>query len=169
MSTERVLVHESLMPALEQELLLQWSEVADKPFDVVRRGSVNEVSAMIDDAVKTVRSYFRFRHDHWHIGMSRNADPRSRGRIDSPLSRHLPHHLESPERASSPTHLHRAPSGPPRPSPLHSHSHPTPTPPTSSPSSTACPRDFPPRYSAAQTLLSLLHKRSRADRYISMG
>jgi acyl-CoA reductase-like NAD-dependent aldehyde dehydrogenase len=55
MSTERVLVHASVMPQMEAALLGQWREVADKPFDVVRAESVKEVQDMVSEAVTKVR------------------------------------------------------------------------------------------------------------------
>jgi hypothetical protein len=50
MSTERVLVHESLMNGIQKELKRQWSQVKDKEFDLVRPGSVDDVKGMISDA-----------------------------------------------------------------------------------------------------------------------
>jgi benzaldehyde dehydrogenase (NAD) len=54
MSTERVLVHGSIMPALEAELLSQWSEVKDKSFDVVRADSIREVEGLVQEAIDQV-------------------------------------------------------------------------------------------------------------------
>ncbi|KAI9633985.1 aldehyde dehydrogenase domain-containing protein [Dioszegia hungarica] len=51
MSTERVLVQESIMPALEAELLSQWGEVKDKSFDVVRADSIREVEGLVQEAI----------------------------------------------------------------------------------------------------------------------
>jgi len=54
MSTERVIVHESLATELEAALKEAVQTVKDREFDLIRPSAVDELKAVVDEAIQSV-------------------------------------------------------------------------------------------------------------------
>jgi hypothetical protein len=54
MSTERVIVHESLAEGLEVELKQAVQTIKDRKFDLIRPSAVDELKTVVDEAVRSV-------------------------------------------------------------------------------------------------------------------
>ena len=57
MSTERVIVHESLATEFEGALKEAIQTIQDRKFDLIRPSAVDELKSVVDEAVQSVRSF----------------------------------------------------------------------------------------------------------------
>jgi acyl-CoA reductase-like NAD-dependent aldehyde dehydrogenase len=56
MSTERVIVHESLATEFEGALKEAVQTIQDRKFDLIRPSAVDELKSVVDEAVQSVNS-----------------------------------------------------------------------------------------------------------------
>jgi acyl-CoA reductase-like NAD-dependent aldehyde dehydrogenase len=60
MSTERVIVHESLATEFEEALKEAVQTIKDRKFDLIRPSAVDELKSVVDEAVQSVSSSSSF-------------------------------------------------------------------------------------------------------------
>ena len=64
MSTERVIVHESLATEFEAALKEAVRTIKDRKFDLIRPSAVDELKSVVDEAVQSVNSSSSFEKDY---------------------------------------------------------------------------------------------------------